>query len=233
MVEQETNVEIVSKTKVKSRYRRLIVWFVLVDLAVAVVVFYMLLHQPGKYNPPVPADNNQVSTYLTHELLADFYNNVQLDKPFDLIVEQKGIADIIAHGKWPWRSDGVALGAPAVVFEPGRITLMGLASLKGINLVVTVVVTGGLDEQDLLHVNIGAIRIGAVNVTFFARIIARKMYERHAAKVDTEDFRSKIAKALFVGTAFEPILKLEDHKVRIGEIEIMDGQLVIGFVPNG
>jgi len=231
MVEQETNSKCDGRIKggKKKRYRRL--YWLSAELVLLVVVLFLLLHKPGSYNPAEPINDNQVSTYLTHELLADFYNNVQLDEPFDLIVEQAGITDIIARSKWPRESDGVVFGTPAVVFERGRIIVMGVITLKGIDFIITAVLAPRLDEGNLLHLDVDALKVGAMNVTFIAKVLARRMYERRAAGFDGQDWRAKAAAALLGNKPIDPILDVEDKKIRIKKVHIVAGRLIIGFVP--
>ena len=115
------------KIRKKRRLKKIIIWL-LIDLAVAAVVFVLLIHRPGSYDPvdfdSLNHEQGQVSPYLTHELSPNLYNNSQRGEPFDLVITQSGINEIVAGLGWPKYSEGVMLYAPAVLFVPGSVVLI-------------------------------------------------------------------------------------------------------------
>ena len=223
------------KVRKKVRYKK--VYWLSAGLAVTAVSFVLLLYKPGRYDPPevVPAGNEQreVSPYLTHELLPQLYNGAQLEEPFDLVITQEGINDIVARSKWPKRSDGISFSAPEVLFVPGSIVLMGTASFKGVGLVVTVVAEPRVDKDGLLNLRVAKVKIGAMNITLVAKLIAKKMYAQRLATTDIniEDLRAQIATSLLNDEPFEPVFKIEDKKVQAKKITIHDEKLTIRLVP--
>jgi hypothetical protein len=233
----DTKLKVNKKRKFKKRY------WLLIDLALAIIILYLLFYKPARYRPPdtVPAGSNQdqISPYLSNVLLPQLYNGAQRDEPFDLNVIQKGINETIARFKWPRESDGVVLSAPTVFFVPEKIVLMGTASIKGAELVVTIVAKPNLDEQGLLHLRVEKVKIGAMNITPVARLIAKRMYTERLATVhiDTENLRTKIAASLLNEEPFEPILNVRDifqdvdKKVRVEKITIAQKKLTIRLVP--
>ena len=110
------------KARKKRKFRKL--YWLLIGLAVVIGVIVLLLYKPSRYNPaaPIPAGEGreQVSPYLTHELLTQLYNGTQRQEPFDLVVTQEGINDIVRRFKWPVESDGVSFLAPEVLFVKDR-----------------------------------------------------------------------------------------------------------------
>ena len=233
----DKNLKVRKKRKFKKRY------WLLLDLALAIIILALLFYKPARYRPPdnVPAGNNQdqISPYLTNVLLPQLYNGAQRDEPFDLDINQKGINETIARYKWPRESNGVVLSAPTVFFVPDSIVLMGTASIKGAELVVTVVAKPSLDEEGLLHLQVEKVKIGAMNITPIARLLAKRMYTERLATipVDTENLRAKIAASLLNDEPFEPILNVRDifddvdKKVRIEKITITQKKLTIRMVP--
>lgn len=223
------------KRKFKKRY------WLLIDLAIAIVIFALLLHKPGRYKPPDIAVGNrrQVSPYLTHELLPQLHNGAQREEPFDLVVTQKGINEIIAWSKWPKEAEGVRFSAPVVFFAPDSIELMGTANMKGVDLIITVVAEPGLDEEGLLNLHVAKVKIGAMNITPLARMIAKRMYAQRLATVpiDTEDLGAKIAGSLLNDEPFEPVFDIaeifesENKKLRVEKITIMQEKLILRLVP--
>ncbi len=224
------------KNRKKARFKK--IYWSLIGLAVASVLFILLLlYKPARFSPPyiTPAGNKQglVSPYLTHRLLPQLYNGAQLGEPFDLVVTQEGINDIIARSKWPKESGGTKFLMPVVFFVPDSIVLMGAVVVAGAELVVTVVAEPHLDQQGLLNLRVAKVKVGAMNITLLARLIARRMYLEQLATTDisAEDIRAQIAASLLDNEPFEPIFRIEDKKVRAGKITITQGKLTIRLIP--
>ncbi len=219
----------------KGKYRKIIRWL-LVDLAIACTIFALLLYKPSRYSPMVAnfASGNpgRVHPYLTH-LSSEFYNGVQQEKPFELIVLEEGINETICQSKWPMESEGVRFSAPAVLFVPESIVLMGTANISGAEFVVTIVMEPKVDQRGFLSLQVVKVKLGAMNITPLAKMAAKKMYQNRLATVpiDIGDWRAKIAAALLNGEPFEPVFKVEDKTVRVERVTVTQGQLILHLVP--
>lgn len=205
----------------------------MIDLAIAAVIIFLLLYKPGGYAPRGPSGGKQVSQYLTNELLPQLYNGVQLGEPFDLVMSEDGINDIIARSKWPKESDSAKILTPQVFFVPDGAVIMGSVVMKGFEFIVTVELRPAFDANGLLNLNVEQVKIGAMNLTPIARITARKMYTQQLAEseVDTENILAKIAGSLLNGEPFEPVFEVEKKKVRIEKINITQGKLTARLIP--
>jgi len=225
-----------SKKHKKSRRKKLLFWL-LIDLTVAVIVIVLLLYRPGRYNPvdfeSYNYDQGQVSPYLTHELSPNLYNNSQRGEPFDLVITQDGINEIVAGLGWPKYSEGVMLYAPAVLFVPGTVVLMATADVKGVELVITIELEPKFDERKMLNLHVAKVKIGAVNVSPLARMMGKKMYTERLAvlPVDTEALQTKIVGSLLNEEAFDPVFSVEDNKVRIEKITVEKEKLTAHLIP--
>ena len=231
------NSKVRKKKKFKKRY------WLLLDLALAAIILALLFYKPTRYTPPdaIGADNRQeeISQYLTNELLPQLYNGAQRDEPFDIEIFQKGINETIARFKWPRESEGVILSAPTIFFVTDNIVLMGTANIKGAELVVTIVARPALNENGLLNLNIQKVKIGAMNITPVAKMLAKRMYSERMANiaVDIKDLRAKIAASLLNEEPFEPVFNINgifedlDKKLRIQKIAIAQKKLTIRLVP--
>ena len=222
------------KKNKKARLNKLIRWL-LVDLAVVAIVFAILLYRPGRYKP-TDSDNfreGEVSPYLTNELGPAINNGVQRVKPFDVIITQEGLNDIIARGNWPMESEGVLLYAPAALFVPGRLVLMGTADAKGVEFIVTIELEPIIDKEGLLNLQVAKVKVGAMNITPLAKMIAKKMYTQRigAMSIDTTTWQAKIVASLLNDVPFEPVFPYDDKKVRIEKITIEKEKLVAHLVP--
>ena len=225
-----------SKIHKKSRRKKLVLWL-LIDLAVAAVVFALLVYRPGRYNPAdfdsYGYESGQVSPYLTHELSPQVYNNSQRGEPFDLVVTQDGVNEIVAGLGWPKFSEGVMLYAPSVLFVPGSAVLMITAKIKGVELIITIELEPMIDERNLLNLHVAKVKVGAVNITPLARMMGKKMYTERLAvlPVDTEALQTKIVASLLNEEAFKPVFRVEDNKVRVEKITIHKEKLTARLVP--
>ena len=230
------NMETDSKIHKKSRRKKLLFWL-LIDLTVAITVIVLLLYRPGRYNPvdfeSYNYDQGQVSPYLTHELSPNLYNNSQRGEPFDLVITQDGINEIVAGLGWPKYSEGVMLYAPAVLFVPGTVVLMATADVKGVELVITIELEPKFDDRNMLILHVVKVKIGAVNVSPLARMVGKKMYTERLAvlPVDTEALQTKIVGSLLKEEAFDPVFSVEDNKVRIEKITIQKKKLTARLIP--
>lgn len=205
----------------------------MIDLAIAAVIIFLLLYKPGRYVPHGPSAGKQVSQYLTNELLPQLYNGVQRGEPFDLVISEDGINDVIARSKWPKESEGSKILAPQVFFMPDSVVVMGPVVMKGLEFIVTVELLPVFDANGLLNLCIAQIKVGAMNLTPIARITARKMYAQRLAttEVDTENILAKIAGSLLNDEPFEPIFEVEKKQMRIEKIKITQGKLTARLIP--
>jgi uncharacterized protein YpmS len=201
--------------------------------AIVVIVFALLLHRPAYYKPLDFADSKEVSLYLTHQLLPALYNGAQLQEPFNLVVTQSGINDIVAHSKWPQEFGSIRVSAPMVFFSPGSIVLMGTVVMDGAELVGTVVAEPALDAEGLLNLQVASVKIGAVDITPLARVLAERICQQQFAKagIGAEDVQAQVAASLLDGEPFKPVFKIEDKKVRVEKITIEQKKLTIRLVP--
>ncbi len=219
-----------------SRTRKLACWL-FVDLVVAAVIIGLLLHKPGSYDPTdfesAGYEPGQVSPYLTHELSPRIYNGAQRDEPFDVVITQKGINEIVAGWGWPKMSQGVMLYSPAGLFKPGSAQLMATADIRGAEFVVTIKIEPKITDKGLLTFHVSKVKVGAMNITALAKITARRMYLQKIAHlpIDKEAVQTKITESLLNGTPFEPVFKVDDRKVRIDKIAVSEERLTVHLVP--
>jgi hypothetical protein len=220
----------------KTRLRKLACWL-LVDLTVAAVILALLLYKPGRYDPvdfgSISHEQGQVSPYLTHELLPKIHNDAQRGEPFELVITQKGINEIVGWRGWPRESEGIMLYAPAVLFVPGSVVLMATANVKGVEFIVTIVLQPRIDEQGLFSPQVAKVKIGAMNITPLAKMMAKRMYSERLATmpVDAEALRTKIAASLLNDEPFEPVFKVDNRKVRIERITVHNEELMARLIP--
>ena len=218
------------------RFKKIAFWL-LIDLAVVIIVFALLIYRPGRYNPTGSGSSNQergqVSPYLTHELSPQIYNGAQRGEPFDVFVTQEGINEVINYSQWPKESEGILLYAPSVLFIPGTIVLMGTADVKDVKFIIAIELEPKINEKGLLNLQVTKVKVGAMNITPLAKMMAKKMYTQRLAAVptDTKAIQTQIVASLLNDEPFEPIFIIDDRKVRITKITIAEETLLVHFVP--
>jgi hypothetical protein len=217
--------------------RKKILWricFIVAIAAIAMVLFVSLFFQrPKGFTNPQVSEEKHVSKYLTHELSPKFYEGLQRQEPFDLVITQEGINDIILHGKWPQESGGLTFLAPRVFFADGSIILIGTVVFKDVDFVVTIVVAPSIDENGLLSVEARQVKIGAVSATILVKAIAKSIYQNKLSerKRDANNITFQLVGALLADESIEPILKVGDRIARLNGVEVDGGKIVIGFEP--
>ncbi|MHC4645216.1 MAG: hypothetical protein ACYTBJ_06925 [Planctomycetota bacterium] len=216
----------------KKRRKRKLFWL-LFDLAIAFFVVALLAYRPGRYVPLEVVRGREESPYLTNKLVPGLHNGKELREPFDLRITQDGINQIIAYSDWPKESGGASFSAPAVLFVPDRIVLMGTATMQGLELVVTIELAAEFDEQGLLSLRFTKVKVGAMNITPLARVVAKKMYQQRVetAPVDKGDWRAQIAASLLNDEPFAPAFEFEGEKLRIEAVTIDKQELTVRLAP--
>jgi len=227
------------EVKKKAKYKKLFYWL-LIDLAVAFILFALLLYRPGRYKPgdflmfdDKPGRDWVTHPYLTHEVYPEVYNGAQLGEPFEVVISQKGLNSVVADSGWPKESEGILLYGPAVLLVPDTVVFMGTANIKGVEMVVTIELTPKVNEQKLLVLDVSKVKVGAMNITPLAKMTAKRMYAQKLSDepINTEDLRTKIAGALLNEEAFGHIFKIEDKKVKVDKITVKEGKLIVRLIP--
>ena len=212
-------------------------FWLLIDLAVTLIILALLVYRPAGYKPTTPAQTNELNKYWTY-YSSQFYNGAQLQKPFELVLTEEGLNQIVASSGWPKASEGVSFSKPQVVLEEDQVILMGTAGVGDIQLIVTIVGNPSVDENRLLNLKITKIKIGAMNITPVAKIIAKQMYAKEMPQLDSErdDLAKKILASLLTDKGFEPVFSPPNDKrkkARMERISVEKGKIIIGFVPEG
>lgn len=229
------------RTKRTKRTRNILRAFfitVIVLAAGAVAMVYLLTYVPKLYDPLPPSDTEEVNPYLTHYLAPNFHNNIQIDRPFDVIVLQKNLNEIIVDENsmgwsWPYSLNGVTFSAPSIVFTSDTIVLMGTVDYAGFPVVVSIVGSPQLDDEGMLALNIEKVAAGAVNITALAKFIAERVITEQLKVVEDNQWLKDLQGAVQSNASFDPVFPVigSDRHIRLTKSEITEGKLVLGFTP--
>ena len=202
-------------------------------LAVTLIAGTALLcnYTPKAYQPNAPENPEQVSTYLTHELGPDFFNNIQLDEPFDLLVRQQGLNEILNNEPWYGDFDDFSFTDPMVIFDVKTIYLMGTLKYKGISSVVTLIAAPVMDEAGMISLNIQSVRMGVLPVTRLVTFLAQKAFDQSSDCFEGEEDVAQMLQAIIRNEPFEPVFELSGRKARITELSLSRELLILKFQP--
>jgi len=232
-------------TKLRLLWRGVSVVIVLVFLVIAGMLA-MTQKVPAAYSSYVPpAKTDQVSEYITHYLLPNIHNNIQLDEPFEVVIHQEGINQIIAEEdmlgwEWPVTLSKVVISRPVAVFAPNAIRLIGKVDIAGFDTVVTVCATPTVDREGMLRLNLQYIRAGSLDISFLAKKTIKRIIEGHLAEVQEQldDIQElywlvEVLAAFMNNKPFEPIFPAVDGKyIKLIKSKISDNKLVLTFEPS-
>lgn len=228
--------------KVKKRKHRVLkavgIFFGLLVVFVGGLLFLMT-RKPKVYQPSGAAVTGVVNPYITHYLAPEIYNNVQVDKPFCIIVRQKDINEIVVDGSldWEWPIDlgAAVISAPAVTFLKDEILLMGTVEVGVLEFVITIGVKPVIDDEGLMHLNFEKVKAGLVDVTFMARSITCKILADELAGVEIGHetaWMKDMYDAVAENKPFEPVWPVYEDAIKLTKVDIVDGQLTLVFVPG-
>jgi len=200
----------------------------LIGLTVVLVILILLFHRPAAYHPVYVRSDNSISTYLANELLPAIYNGAQRGQPFEAVITQGGINEIVGQ----YKNNSERFSRPMVVFSPGRVALMGTINLGGLKFVISFETEPRINEPNAVNLRLTSVKIGALRVTPFARRLARRMYrEQIAAEKDAQDIGGLIIRMVLNDEPVESVFDIEDKEIRVEKITVSEGKMTIRLAP--
>jgi len=215
----------------KKRLKKLICWLA-IDLSVAFIIFALLLYKPGKYNPELD-ESEEISSSLL-KLYSVINDKSQLKEPFEIVIDQKTLNDLINLADWPMESEGVLLYSPAAVIDPNVIILMGTAKLQSMEFIITIELQANINEQGLMNIDVQKVKVGAVNVTPLAKITAQQMYKQKLAEmgdVDLYTWQAKLVASILTDEPVEPLFDIDRQAIKVKNILIEEGKMTLQLFP--
>jgi hypothetical protein len=218
--------------KRNSRKKRYIAITFAVCAAAVIMGWAVIRLSPRAYPPPAAVDPDEVSPYLTHRLGPDFFNQVQFNEPFELLVEQHGLNDILSRGVWPRHFGDVAVSTPVVLFEKGTVYLMSRIGYFGFSAVLTLTARPVMDAQGRLNMNIQSVRLGLLPITSLAARVAAKAVEDSAAELGEWPELEAPVRAIIANASFEPVFYFDKQRIWVQGFTLEAGQLRLRLAPE-
>lgn len=195
------------------------------------VWFWQLFAVPGNYVPSEPIGGSEISLYLTNRLGPELHNKAQYEQPFELVIAEYGVGDIISRWFGRQQFDGLTFQNVCVAFEPEGVYLMGRCEYRGFRFVGTVVMEPGIDENGDFFLDIRKIKVGRSRLPFAAMIFRKKMAGK-LEKAAGEKIFGDVAELLLNNGAVKPVMKVGGFKIRVEKIETVRDKMIISFVPE-
>ena len=224
-----------NKTVTKKRNCRPLRWFwtlcILLALLTAAGIF-LCRQSPRAYQPRPVEKPQQVSLYLTHQLGPDFYNQVQLDEPFELRVEQDGLNDILRNWSWPQKAGNTAFSDPVVLFDEQAIYLMGTVEYKGISSILTIIASPAIDPEGNLSLNIDSIWLGKLPAKTLISHLAQYAFQQSLSEFENEPQLEEIVRSIIYGKPFNSTFEISGRNVTVTQITLGSKVLTLQFDPE-
>ncbi|MCD4831007.1 MAG: hypothetical protein K8R02_04265 [Anaerohalosphaeraceae bacterium] len=203
-------------------------------VSVVAVIFFAvwlfgLFSEPKYYKPIKPINQENVSLYLSNYLIPELHNKSQYDEPFNYIVTQDGVNDVVARHSDFEKISAAGFSDIAVAFVADEILLMGKAEHMGIEMLFAAAIEPAINDQGKLFLKSQGVRIGKSRIPFASGIVRKKLLE-NLDSICSEPNAAKTIRAIAQGEVIEPVFKIDGNKIRAEKITIKDGALIIRFV---
>jgi uncharacterized protein YpmS len=219
--------EKMKKPKVKAYF------WIAIPLVLGLLAFVLVTHRPKNYAPLRIADQNQISVYLTHQLMPTIYNNSQLDAPFEVVITEEGLNDIIARWRQPMNFNNITFTDPQAILTQKQIVLMATARTRYANPVLTIRITPAIDYFGQLNIHVDSVSLGAAGVTTLAKSMGNKAFTDWLAFTGTEpnNIAAQVCRSLLNDEPFEPVFKVGDKSLRICKIKLEKKKITALLLP--
>jgi len=206
---------------------------ILIVLIVFMSALVLIGHRPRRYAPLRLDDKNPFSPYLTGQILPTVYNGAQLGKPFDVVITQEGLNDIIARLPQPTQLHNITLADPQVIFTPLQITLMATIKARPVNPILTIELHPFINQQGLLNLCVNRVVLGTIDITPLAMSIGNKAYSDWLSSTGTEpnNIAAQICRSLLDNAGFEPVFEIDGRMLRVSNIEVTTKKIIISLAP--
>ncbi|RKY09149.1 MAG: hypothetical protein DRP56_03050 [Planctomycetota bacterium] len=195
-------------------------------------VCILFWYTPRSYKPVRPENTEQASVYLTHELGPELFSQIQRNKPFELIVSQSGLNDIIGRWDWPQQFGEMSFSDPHVIFSSPSILLMGTLTYEGVSSVVSITALPVMNPDGTININIQSVRLGMVPVTTLVTKLAQKAFDENQIRFDGDLKAAETVGAIIRNEPFDPVFWFPDYWMRVSKLSIEPGSVKLGFLPE-
>lgn len=225
------------RKKLRFIFRAAVLTIILVFLTIA-AMYAMTQKVPVGYVRPEPDMDEEVSKYITHYLAPNVHNNIQMDKPFVVVVPQKGINEIIGEEqllgwKWPVEFGRVVISRPLAVFSAKTIRLMGKVDIAGFDTVITLCANPSVGKDGMLRLNLQYVRAGTLDISFLVKKTVKKIIEDQMDQVQEQYWLKDILAACQENKPFNPVFPtIYNRHIKLVKSQITEKKVILVFEPS-
>jgi len=224
-------------TKSKKNRSKSSAWFWLwgfgaIAAGVLAGICILFWYTPRAYKPVQTENAEQVSLYLTHQLGPEFFNQIQQNRPFELIISQSDLNDIISQEFQSQEFGDVLFSDPHIIFSDQSILLMGTLAYDGVSSVVSITAFPTMNSDGKINLDIQSIRLGMVPVTTLVTKLAQKAFDDNRSSFEEDPKAEENVQAIIRNEPFDPVFWFPEQWVRISNFSIEQGSLKLTLLPE-
>jgi predicted PurR-regulated permease PerM len=198
---------------------------------VVILWFVGLFRTPTNYRIIRPPDDAYASQYLTNYILPQLLNKSQYNQPFELVISETGINDIIVRHVDANSLRQSNLSNLSVAFTKSRVLLTGKTVYCGLDFIVTIILKPYISREGYFFLKVPEIQAGRSRIPFIVETVKRKILQELADFLNGLDIADS-TRALFNSRRIEPVFSLNHRKLRIDKITVQNKELLIHFLPQ-
>jgi hypothetical protein len=207
-------------------------WFAL-PLVLVFLAFVLATHKPKYYAPLRISDQGQISVYLSNYLMPTIYNNSQLDEPFEVVITEEGLNDIIARWRQPIKFNYITFTDPQAILTQNQIILMATARTHYANPILTIRITPTINSFGRLNIHVDSVSLGEAGITTLTKSVGNKAFTDWLAFTGTEpnNIIAQVCGSLLSDEPFDPVFKIGDKSLRICKIKLEKKKITTLLLP--
>jgi uncharacterized protein YpmS len=205
--------------------------------ALAFIIFFIalwiidLFKTPADFRIVKPVQGEYISLYLSNYIVPELHNKSQYGEPFDLVLSQTGINEVLARHIDPNTMAKAGLSDLTTCFKDDEIVLTARTNYKGFDFIVSMAFEPEIDKHGKLLLNAEDFQVGRSSLPFAAEMIRGKIISRLGENFKTEK-SNEFLNAILAAGKIEPVFKINHSKLRIEKITVQNGELIIHFSPE-
>jgi hypothetical protein len=161
---------------------------------------------------------------------------VQKGRPFELVISQSGLNDIISEEFHSQDFGDLLFSDPYIIFSEQSILLMGTLAYEGVSSVVSITALPVMNSDGKINMNIQSVRLGMVPVTTLVTKLAQKVLDDNRSSFEGDEKAEENVQAIIHNDPFDPIFLFSteycEYWVRISKFSIEQGSLKLTLLPE-
>lgn len=210
-------------------------WFLslsAIAAGICIGVCILLCYTPKAYKPDLMRNTDHPRLYLSHELAPRFFNQIQQNEPFELLISQPGLNEIINQLNWPQLIGDMSFSDPYIIISDQSILLMGTLTYEGVSSVLSITLFPTINADGTMNMNIQSVRLGMVPVKNLITKLAQMAFDDNQHYFEEDPKVGETIQAIINNEAFDPIFWFPEQWIRISDVSLGKGSLKLKLAPQ-